>query len=121
MVFMIDGVDFSSYVEEGGLNWTRNDIDSSNSGRNTLDGVIIRDRIRVIYNLNVTCMPLTGEQCRKLLEALEPKFVQVTVNHPRYGLTTRDMYANNFPIHHSRTQNDGSELWDGIKFPLVER
>lgn len=121
MIFEIDGVDFSSYVEEGGLNWTRGDIDSKNSGRNTLDAVAVRDRIRVLYNLSVTCMPMTEEACMKLLEALEPQFVMVTVKHPRYGVCTREMYANNFPIHHIRTEADGTELWDGIKFPLVER
>lgn len=120
MVFLINGVDFSDTVAQGGMEWTRNDIDDKNSGRSTLDGKMHRGRIAIKYKCNVTCMDLGDNRCRQLLEAIEPETIMITTNHPRYGVCTREYYSNNVPTTHLRTQEDGTEKWTGIKYPLVE-
>ena len=54
MTFKINNVDFSKYVASGGLKWSRNDIDSPNTGR-TLDGLMHRGRVATKIRLDITC------------------------------------------------------------------
>ena len=43
MVFKINGTDITPYIANGGLQYTRNDLDGPNAGR-ALDGTMYRDR-----------------------------------------------------------------------------
>lgn len=119
-VFEINGVDVLPYVKSGGLKWQRNDVESSSAGR-TMDATMHRERVAEKARWDVTCMPLTTYQANTLLNLIRPEFVNVTITDPQDGLVTRTFYSNNVPATVMKLQEDGSALWEGIEFPLIER
>lgn len=122
-LLIIDGEDFTGYLKaSGGYAVKRNDVDGENSGRVTMDATMHRDRRAVKMELTLACRPLTGAETRKLLNAIYPEFVTVTYNDPRIGIRENvQMYSNNVPSEYLFQKPDGTEWWDGIKFPLIER
>ena len=120
MTFKINNVDFSKYVASGGLKWSRNDIDSPNTGR-TLDGLMHRGRVATKIRLDITCRPLTASELSTLLNAILPEYVTVQYTDPMSGTVTKTMYSNNNPASYLFQRPDGTEWWEGISFPLVER
>lgn len=124
LVLTIDGVDFHSYLKAGaGYQWKRMDVDSEKAGRSTLDGSIERDRIAVKQRLDCECRPLNRTEVYTLLHALAPEYVSVTYTDPSKssGTSTKTLYSNNpsVTLRYSLTQK--GELWEGLKFPLVEK
>lgn len=117
MTLKIDGVDILRYVQQKGIKWQRNDIDSSYAGR-TMDGKMHRSRITSKVRLDITCIPLSSEDARILLNAIYPEYVTVEYTDPMYGSVIKTMYSNNNPATYIDTSTD---LWDGIQFPLIER
>lgn len=122
-LLIIDGEDFTGYLKaSGGYAVKRNDVDGENSGRVTMDATMQRDRRAVKMELTLACRPLTGAETKKLLNAIYPEFVTVTYNDPRVGVRENiQMYSNNVPAEYLFRKPDGTEWWDGIKFPLIER
>lgn len=122
-LLIIDGVDFTGYLKaSGGYAVKRNDIDGENAGRVTMDMEMHRDRRAVKMELTLACRPLTGAETKKLLNAIYPEFVTVTYNDPRVGIRENvPMYSNNVPAEYLFRKPDGTEWWDGIKFPLIEK
>lgn len=120
MVFKVNNVDMLPYVDSDGFKWQRNDLDGESAGR-TLDGIMHRERVAVKIRLDINCKPLTTAQAVTVLNAILPEFVQVEYTDPMYGRTIKTMYSNNAPASVMRIQEDGTELWNGISFPLIER
>lgn len=120
MELKIDGVDILPYVEHQGIKWQRNDLDSPDAGR-TLDGMMQRGRVASKIRLDITCRPLRSEEAKIVLNAIYPQYVTVEYLDPMYGLVSKTMYANNNPAIHMLIQPDGTEWWNGITFPLIER
>lgn len=122
MTFLIDGVDFSLFIANRGLKWQRSDVDASGSGRSTLDGTLLRKRVGTKRRLDVTCIPLTTSQSSEILTAIMPEWVEVTYTDPQLGEdVTKTMYSNNNPASFLLKKPDGTEYWDGITFPLIEK
>jgi hypothetical protein len=117
MTLKINGVDMLPYIEENGLKWTRNDIDGANAGR-TMDGTMHRERVTTKVRLDITCLPLTSEEARTVLNLVYPEYVDVEYTDPMYGTVYRTMYSNNIPATYINTKTD---RWEGIAFPLIER
>ena len=120
-VLIIDGVDFSPFLLEGGVDVKRNDLESSSAGRTTMDGKMHRSRIAVKTTLQVSCRPMTFEDVQRLCRAIYPPFVTVTYWGPIDGMVTKTMYSNNVSVKLKRMEKDGTSLWDGLKFPLIEQ
>ena len=57
----IGGHDYTKWVAEGGLTPTDSDVDSSKSGRNTLDALMVRNKIGAKMKWNVTLMDIPEE------------------------------------------------------------
>ena len=119
----INGTDYTGYLKaSGGYAIKRNDVDGENSGRITMDAEMQRDRRAVKMELTLACRPLTGAEARKILNEIYPEFVTVDYYDPRVGLVEGvRMYSNNVPAEFLFRKPDGTEWWDGIKFPLIER
>ena len=120
MIFTIDNINILPYLAENGLKWQRNDVEAADSGR-TRDGAMHRARVATKIRLDVTCRNLTQEEASIVLNAIRPQYVSVTYDDPQDGRVTRTMYANNNPATVAAVYPDGSVLWSGITFPLVER
>ena len=122
MFLKINGVDITQFIAHRGLKYTRNDVDGPATGRNTLAGDMIRDRVAIKDKLVVTCIPMTTEQISMVMKLIEPVFVTVQYLSPREGkVVTKTMYSNNVPITYELEKKDGREYWSSIEFPLVER
>ena len=118
--FRVGGVNLLPYLAEDGLKWTRFDVEAPDTGR-TLDGVMHRGRVAMKVRLDVTCRPLTDSEAMTVLRAIEPEYVTVQYIDPADGSVTRTMYSNNIPAVCATVSPDGSALWKGLTFPLIER
>lgn len=119
MTIEIDGTDITNYIAYQGLKWTRNDIDSPNSGR-TLDGTMHRGRVATKVRLDITCRPLTSNELKTLLNAIYPEYIDVVYDDPMEGRVSKRMYSNNNPASYCIMKEDGTEWWNGVTFPLIE-
>ena len=120
MTFEIDGVNMLPYVAVKGFRWQRSDVEAPDAGR-TLDGVMQRGRVATKIRLDITCKALTESEASVVLNAILPEFVSVTYTDPMSGLVTKTMYSNNNPASFLMRRPDGSEWWEGITFPLIEK
>lgn len=118
--FTVNSVNMLPYIQEDGLRWTRFDVEAPDTGR-TLDGRMHRGRVAVKIRLDVTCRPLTSEEAAIVLGAIAPEFVTVRYEDPMFGSVTKTMYSNNIPPLCATVYEDGSALWQGLEFPLIER
>lgn len=111
--------DLLPYLAEGGLKWSRNDIDASDAGRDQ-SGKLHRARVGLKVRLDGTCKPLTAAEASVVLQAIKPEWLQVQYFDVQEGTTlTKKMYSNNIPATFLM-QNGATQYWDGIAFPLIE-
>lgn len=108
------------YIAYGGIKWSRNDIDSPETGR-AMDGLMYRGRIATKTRLDITCRPLKKAEISVVLNAILPEYVTVTYDDPMYGTVTKPMYSNNNPAVFQLRKSNGDEYWGGVTFPLIER
>ena len=116
----IDGTDITNFIAEGGVKWSRNDIDGPSAGRN-LNGTEIRDRIATKIRLDITCRKLSYEEQQRLVAALYPEFVSVYYADPLFGIRTAVMYCNKNESEIFRRKSNGTEQWAPASFALVEK
>lgn len=120
MVLEINGTNILPYVEHQGIKWQLSDLEDPDAGR-TLDGMMQRGRVAQKVRMDITCRPLKSAEAAIVLSAINPEFMTVRYTDPKDGLVTRTMYSNNRPAAHMLLQPDGTEWWNGIVFPLIER
>ena len=121
MYLEVDGVNILPYVAySDGIKWQRSDLEDPESGR-TLDGLMHRGRVATKIRMDITCRPLKSSEASVVLNAIYPEYVTVHYLDPQYGEVTKQMYSNNNPATHMLLQEDGTEWWKGISFPLIER
>ena len=119
-IFTVNNTNLLPFIQEDGLRWTRFDVEAPDTGR-TLDGRMHRGRVAVKIRLDVTCRPLTSTEAAVVLGAIAPEFVTVQYEDPMFGSVTKTMYSNNIPTICATVYEDGSALWQGLEFPLIER
>ena len=109
-----------NYIAEDGIKWTRIDVEAPDTGR-TLDGVMHRGRVASKVRLDITCRPLKTSEAMAVLRAIIPEYVTVRYIDPQDGSVTRTMYSNNIPTICATVNPDGTAIWKGLTFPLIER
>lgn len=113
--------DMIPYLAEGGLKWSRNDIDAAGSGRDTQDGLMHRARVAIKARLDCTCKPLTETELSTVLSVINPEWLQVQYTDPITNtLVTKKMYSNNIPATFQLMRGT-TQLWAGVTFPLIEQ
>lgn len=112
-------VDITEYIAFGGLKWSRNDVDSPDTGR-TLDGIMHRGRVSTKIRLDITCHPLKANELAIVLNLILPEYIYVRYDDPMYGNVVKHMYSNNNPASYCILKPDGTEYWSDITFPLIE-
>ena len=120
MVLTIGGVDIVPFIAQGGVKWSRQDIDAPNTGR-TMDGLLHRGRVATKIRLDITCKPLPFTDLHTVMNLIYPEYVTVIYDDPMFGRVQKTMYSNNHPATFLLFQSDGDDLWSGITFPLIER
>lgn len=122
MVFEIDGVDITPFIQFEGLKYSTFDLDSPEAGR-TLDGNLRRSRVTTKVRWDVPCKPLRTAEAMQLFKILRPEWVQLRASDLAFGLRTGTFYSNNNSISMKITSkvSDTEELWEGLTFPLIER
>ena len=118
--FTVNGVSLLNYLAEDGIKWTRFDVEAPDTGR-TLDGIMHRGRVATKVRLDITCRPLTSDEATVVLRAILPEYVTVRYIDPQDGSVTRTMYSNNIPTICATVNPDGTAIWKGLTFPLIER
>lgn len=109
------------YLAFNGLKWSRNDIDASDAGRDTQDGLMHRARVAIKIRLDGTCKPLLQEEATIVLQAILPEWLEVQYFDIQAGETvTKKMYSNNIPATFL-IQKGTQQYWAGIAFPLIEQ
>ena len=120
MIFEVNGVNLLPYIAQDGIEVTRNDLDSPDTGR-TMDGIMHRTRTAIKTKIAVTCLPLKSTAAQTVLNAIYPTFVNVKYEDPREGVVTKSFYTSSVPATVATVYNDGSTRWNGIKFSLTEQ
>lgn len=120
--YKINNVDILPYIISGGIQIEENDIDSQDSGR-TLDGMMQRGVVARKDKHYIKCRKLTTAESNIVLQAVSASdFVSVETNiHPKNGAVVKSMYNSQRTAVVYRKQEDGTWLWDGIEFTLIER
>lgn len=115
--------DITPYVAFGGIKWSRNDVDGANTGRMQEDGNMFRDRIATKYRWDITCRPLTASEQSFILTLIQPVFVECRYTDPLTNTVVDgiEYYANNFPSTFCISRSDGTEIWTGLAFPLIQK
>ena len=119
MIFTVNGVDFLPYLQDSGLEYTRNPVDGPNAGR-TASGTMIRDYLTDKITWKGKCRPLTTAQLSTVLQAIHPdRFTVVYTDPDTAATTTGYFYSSSVPATLLRT--DGTvDVWGGLAFTLVE-
>ena len=120
-IFKVNGHDYTKYLSEEGLKPSRNDLDADGSGRNLLDGLMVRSRIASKKKWTVTFNELSDSVTSQLLKDMYPEYVKVTLLEPmdnRY--IEREYYCSTVTEGVQRYIN-GRTRYDGITFNLTER
>ena len=81
-----------------------------------------RARVDTKIRLDVTCRPLTAAEAKTILTLIMPEWVTVSYYDVQQGaVVTKKMYSNNNPASYLIKRKNGTELWSGITFPLIEQ
>ena len=122
MTLTVNNVDMTPYIAaKNGVKWSRNDLESPSAGR-TLDGLMHRGRVGTKIRMDITCRPLKASELHTVQAVLYPEYLTVTYYDPLAGgNVTKTMYTNNLPAGFLMRKPDGTEWWDGVTFPLIER
>lgn len=116
-VLVINGHDYSGYVESKGAGWSRNDLDSEKTVR-TKDGRMRRDKITTKRKLSYTLMNMTREQLAQLDDDLSADTFTATYRD-LHGTQTREFYCSSFSATLSDVQ-DGNDVWKDAAFNMIE-
>ena len=120
MYLKINGTDILPYLVQGGLKWSRNDLESPDAGR-TLDGKMWRGRVATKIRLDLTFKELPTDQLHRVLKLLQPEFVTAEYYDPLLGNRSVQMYSNNISAALGTVYDQERQLWQGFSAPLIER
>lgn len=93
------------------------DLDSDNTVRNA-NGVLLRDRLRVMRTIDCEWGPLTASEMSTILQTVSPTGVSVTYPDPMSGqFETKTLYAGNRV---SPAYDFNLNIWQGLTMTLTE-
>lgn len=117
-ILVINGHDYTEWVQDEGYDWSRDDLDSEKTVR-TKDGKMRRDKITEKRNLSFTMRPMPENMAAQLDTDLhEPQF-SVTY-HDLHGDMTKEFYCSQLPAKLHQVIDEGNLLWEGVSFNLHE-
>lgn len=120
-IFKVNGHDYTRYLAEDGLKPSRNDLDADGSGRNLLDGLMVRSRIASKKKWTVTFERLNETVAAQLLNDMWPQYVSITMLDAKENqYIEREYYCSTINEGIQRYIG-GQTMYDGITFNITER
>lgn len=118
--FIVDGVDYSHLIPEGGIGWSRNDIDSSNTGRSKLTAKMYRKRLAIKRKLSVSCRRMNTAECVALNKSISPESIKVKFLDPLEGAVVEKQFYGSSVQATTQISMGDETYWDGVTFNLTE-
>lgn len=116
-VLIINGHDYSRYVERKGVAWERNDLDGDDSGR-TMDGLMHRAKITTKRKLGYKLMHMTRQLMAQLDDDLSEETFSATYLD-LHGKQTRTFYCTSFKATTAEVLNEDGD-WEEASFNMIE-
>lgn len=116
-LLIINGHDYSRFIERKGYGWSRNDLDSEETTR-LKNGKMRRKKVATKRKLNYTMMNMTRNELAQLdtdlsQETFSAKFLDL------HGPSQREFYCSSFQATLSEVHGD-AEAWEGATFSMTE-
>lgn len=116
-VLVINGHDYSRFIENKGVGWSRNDLDSDKTTR-TKAGTMRRFKITTKRKMSFTLFGMTSEELAQLDNDLSQstfsaKYLDL------HGVMTKTFYCSSFSATLSEVQR-GNPVWEGATFSMTE-
>ncbi len=116
-ILEINGHDYARWVEDGGYDWSRDDLDSEKTKR-VKNGTMRRDKITEKRNLSFAMLPMPETLAAQLDTDLHA--AQFSVRYHDLHGDQREFYCSKFPAKLQQVVDKGNPLWAGISFSLHE-
>lgn len=116
-VLIINGRDYSRFIERKGYGWSRNDLDSDNTVR-TKDGKMRRDKITTKRKCSYTLINMTQAELAQLDNDLSASTFSATYLD-LHGTQTREFYCSSFSATCTECY-DAESSWEGATFNMTE-
>lgn len=116
-ILIINGHDYSSFIERKGVGWSRNDIDSSKTTR-VKNGNMRRVKQTTKRKISYTLCNMTEEQLAQLDTDISANTFQATYRD-LHGEMTREFYCSSFSVTLEEAVND-IVTWGGASFSMIE-
>lgn len=117
-VFKTNDHDYSQYIERGGLGWTRNDLDGSETTR-LKNGKMRRQKITEKRTLNLKFMGMNRGLIAQLDNDMRRTTFQATYTDI-HGEQTREFYCTSLSATLQEVQDEELQQWDGAAITIVE-
>lgn len=120
-MFKVGDHDYTKFLAQDGLKPSRNDLDADGSGRNLLDGLMVRSRIASKEKWTVSFNRLDESTASQLLRDMYPQYVSITMldaKENRY--ITREYYCSTITTGVQRYLG-GKTVYEGLTFNITER
>lgn len=117
-ILVINGHDWSRLIEYKGYGWSRNDLDSADTGR-PKTGLMRRDKVGTKRKLTFKTMPASRETLAQLDDDLSQKFFSATYLD-LHGVMTKTFYCTEFSLSLAQVGDD-YEDWQSASFNMIER
>lgn len=116
-VLIINGHNYSPYVESRGLSWSRNDLDGPKTKR-TKNGRMRRQKICTKRKLSFKLVNMSRETMARLDDDLSAATFRATYRD-LHGEMTREFYCSSFTAQMDWTAGD-YEQWSQAAFNMIE-
>lgn len=93
------------------------DLDADTTQRNS-EGVMLRDRLRVMRKLECEWGPLTSDEIKTILQGMKEVYFAVTYPDPMEGQVTKTFYTGDRSI---PAFDFKSDFWLGLSLHLIEK
>lgn len=116
-VLVINGHDYSKYVERKGYSWSRNDLDSPNSGR-IKNGTMRRTKVAEKRSLKYNLVSIPQAELAQLDTDISENTYQMTYAD-LHGVKTGIFYSSSLSAAMVQVK-DETGIWEGASFTATE-
>lgn len=116
-VLVINGHDYSKYVERKGYSWSRNDLDSPNSGR-VKNGTMRRTKVAEKRSLKYNLVSIPQPELAQLDTDIRENTYQMTYED-LHGVKTGTFYSSSLSATLAQVSG-GKKIWEGALFTATE-